>query len=121
MENTIPRTVDGLTLEIRQCGHCKAIPSDDEIRAAMKWRHQIQPVCAICAKALSYIHKYVTHQPEDGDAFAWKSYGDWEPAMKISSSESTDPKLHYLKIWVHVACFRNAVPNLDKFNKTHGD
>lgn len=121
METTIPRTIDGLTLEVRQCGHCKAIPSDDEIRAAMNWRAHIQPVCAICAKEVSYVHKYVSHQPDGGEAFAWRSYGDWEPAMQLHGSQSSDPQLLYVNIWVHVACFRKAVPNLDTFNKPRGD
>lgn len=121
MGDTIPRTVDGLTLEVQQCRHCKAVPTDDEIRAAVKWRAHIQPVCAICTKEISYIHKYVSHQPGDNDSFEWRSYGDWEPAIKINGSQSTGPTLPYLNIWVHVTCFRNVVPNLDKFNKPYGE
>lgn len=121
MGNNSSRTVDGLTLEVVQCHHCKALPSDDEIRAALKWRHNIQPICAICTKQVSYVHKYVSHQPGNKDDFEWRSYGEWEPAMKINGSQSSDPNLQFVNIWVHVACFRRAVPNLDKFNKPHGD
>ncbi len=123
MKDTISRTVtvDGVTLEVRQCGHCKAFPSDDEIREALKWRSNTQPFCAICAKKVSYIHTYVSHQPEDGNEFSWKSYGDWEPVIRIGISQSTDPTFRLMNIWVHTACFRKAVPNLERFNKPHGD
>lgn len=118
IEKAFSRTVDGQTLEVRQCGHCKAVPTDDEIREAMKWRADTQPICAICTKKVSYIHTYVSHQPEEGDRFSWKSYGDWEPVVRISVSQSTDPKLRQMNIWVHTTCFRKAVPNLDKFNES---
>lgn len=117
MANKDMRTIDGITLEIQRCNHCKATPTDEEVRQAMRWRHEVQPVCAICSKSIAYVHKYVSHQPEEGEAFAWKSYGDWEPAIRVSGQQSTDPKLAYLNLWAHTACLRAAIPNLDALNK----
>jgi len=85
------RTICGVKVTIEECAHCKASPSDVDIKRAVEKAQQMrecpQRSCAYCGKPVKAL-SYNVHHDQHGWV-AWEN--DIEPAISLFINPQNAP------------------------------
>ena len=108
--------IEGVSVEVLNCGHCKAIPSSDEIRAAIKTAQTLrecpQYCCIYCGESIKVISYDVQHTMD-----TWGAHEtEVEPSISLRMHHSKRREIGNLNL-LHVRCLKNALPYVNGLNE----
>lgn len=123
MKNVVDRvcvSAEGFKVEIKDCGHCGATPTDTEIEKALQDMDRCRFECAICNKKLKWVHAQIGNIPRNGPEHDWSAWGDVEPYFHIHTNTMSvvSGMVQRINLKVHVSCLEKTIPDLKQYDRS---
>lgn len=123
MKNVADRvwvSAEGFSVQIQNCGHCGATPTDAEIEKALQGMDRCRFECAICREKMKWVNAKIGHIPRNGPEHDWSAWGDLEPYFHVLTNTScpTSETPQRINLKVHVSCLEKKIPNLKQYDQS---
>lgn len=119
IEKKSVKSAEGFPIEIGNCGHCGAFPTDADIEKALKEMGKFRVECAICKQKLKWVSAKIQHHLNNGRDHDWGAYGDLEPFFRIRTIVQSPQVQGFneVEMEVHVSCLASVIPNFKKYTR----
>lgn len=100
--------VDGVKVKYDPCEHCDAVPTQTEIRSALKMAREFpNNVCVVCGEKQKILEIEIYHYKEHGQN-RWGSR-DWSKDIMLVLQDKAG--LSTLEVPIHPKCAQKAMPH----------
>ena len=100
--------VDGLKVKYDPCEHCEAVPTAQEIRAAIKMERQDESkVCVVCGERQKILEIEIYHYKEHGQNRWGSRHLDKDVMLVLQDTTG----LSVLQVPIHPKCAQKAMPH----------
>ena len=111
--------INDVEIELRPCGHCGLVPTEDDAHGALAKFLKNSPVCILCGCTIQLNRASLSHgRDTHADLPSWWtlefSYKDFEPNLTLERRSGPFSNRDYR---VHIACLKQRCPEMLDIDK----